>query len=161
METYGYIPNISQEQIKELDKLNMYKLICIDLTIDEVERIILEYLKDNLNLNLEVLDCTLNFDIVNFPENVFSYWELLNISIYQNDESYEEMQYVKNMMNSYFGKNTMYEISDEEYQLSSKKIFRMIFENAYPKPTNAGYALTVSYDSIRNFANSPACKYIL
>lgn len=161
METYGYIPDISPEQAKELDKLNtMYKFICIDLTTDEVEKVLLEYLKDNLDLNLRLLDCTLNFDLVE-SDNIISYWEILNVSINQNNESYEEMKYVEKTINDYFGKNAMHEISDGEYQLSSKKIFRMIFENAYPKPTSTGYALTVSYDNVKDFIDSPACRYIL
>ena len=164
METYGYIPDINpndNNQVKELEKLNMYKQIRINLEVDEVEKIIIEYLKDNLNLNLRVLDCTLNFNIVDFPESVFSYWELLDTSIYQNSESYEEMKYVEETINNHFGKNAMYEISDGEYQLSSKKILRTIFENAYPKPTSPGYALTISYDNMEDFVKSPVCRYIL
>ena len=164
MNTYGYIPNIDVEdiqQLAELEKLKSYKLVYIDLRADEVEKIILEYLKDNLDLNLRLLDCKMNFTVVKHLNSVSSYWELLDITIYPNGESLEEMNYVKDTINSYFGRNTMYEISDCEYQISSKKILRRIFENACPQPTNTGYALTISYEHIDDFVNSPVCRYIL
>ena len=164
METYGYIPDIdpnNKEQMKELEKLNLYNQICVNLGYLEVKDIIIDYLKNNLNLDLNILDCTLVFDIVKYPETVASYWELLDVMIYQNEESLEEMNYITEIMNKHFGKNAMYEIFDGEYQLSSKKVLRTIFENAYPKPTNPGYALTISYDNIDDFIASPVSRYKL
>lgn len=163
MNTYGYIPDIDAEdnqQIAELEKLKSYKLICVDLTMEEVKKIVLDYLRDNLDLNLRLLDCELNFEVNRSLQNISSYWEMLSMSIRPNGESLEEMTYVENNINSYFGRNTMYE-SDLEYQISSKKMLRRIFENSCAKLTNAGYALTISYEHMSDFVSSPVCRYIL